>query len=112
MDIINHKEMEERLEFHGDMVLIDVLPEESYQQEHLPGAVNIPYNDENFIAKVENYVMHKNDEIVVYCAHKECTASDKAAEKLQEAGYKNVADFEGGLKEWKKAGHQLHNGQR
>jgi len=43
----------------------------------------------------------------VYCARTECQSSHHAAEKLEQAGFRNVIDFEGGAEEWKRAGLEL-----
>jgi rhodanese-related sulfurtransferase len=44
--------------------LVEVLPQEEYDEEHLPGAVNIPLKalDERSTAKLD-----KSNPVVVYC---------------------------------------------
>jgi rhodanese-related sulfurtransferase len=44
------------------------------------------------------------DEIVVYCKDKSCSASPKAAEELLSMGFQNLKDYEGGLEAWKEEG--------
>mgnify|MGYP003626742147 CR=1 FL=1 len=39
-------------------------------------------------------------EVVVYCANFDCPASTDAARKLDEAGFNNVYDYEGGTQDW------------
>jgi rhodanese-related sulfurtransferase len=86
--------------------LIDVLPEESFEKEHIEGAVNIPVRHDDFVRRVEDLVDEKDNSVIVYCASKECDASPTAARKLEQAGFSNVYDFEGGIKEWKDAGYK------
>jgi len=42
--------------------------------------------------------------VVVYCANAECDASPKAAERLEEAGFTDVVDYQGGTQSWEEAG--------
>ncbi|MEX2054403.1 MAG: rhodanese-like domain-containing protein [Candidatus Colwellbacteria bacterium] len=87
-----------------DFVLIDVLGSKSYEDKHLPGAINIPSDTKSFIKEVEKVVLEKNALVVVYCSSFDCQASPKAADKLAKTGYVNVYDFDGGLADWSDAG--------
>lgn len=85
-------------------ILVDVLPRESYEKEHIPGALSIP------LAEIEEkapQLLGKNETIITYCASFDCTASTKAAEKLQALGFKHVLDYKGGLKDYKEGGLTL-----
>lgn len=104
MRTINADQMERE---RTGAVVIDVLPEESFERAHLPGAVNIPVGDEDFLERVADEAPTKDTKIIVYCADEACQASPKAAKKLEGAGYTNIVDFEGGLKGWRQAGHGL-----
>lgn len=77
--------------------LVNVLPEEYFVKDHIPGSVNIPYEHlEEFEHKFE-----KSKELVVYCASVQCSAGPDTAKKLQARGFTNVRDFPGGTKEWR-----------
>ena len=41
---------------------------------------------------------------MVYCYDLKCSASPKAAEKMDELGYRDVFDYEAGKMDWKEAG--------
>ena len=41
---------------------------------------------------------------MVYCKNTECPASEKAASRLDELGYRSVFDYEAGKVDWKEAG--------
>ncbi len=102
-DKISAEELKKKMERGEDILVIDVLSEESYRNRHLPGALNIPYKE---IARRKDEI-DADKEVIVYCNDKECTASPIAAKKLVKLGFKNVKDFEGGLKEWEEAGYDF-----
>ncbi|MYL23404.1 rhodanese-like domain-containing protein [Vreelandella massiliensis] len=85
---------------HEDFVLINVLPREVFNEQHIRTSINIPVQDDDFVKKVEDVAGSKDRKIVVYCANFECDASPKAAEKLEEAGFTQVYDYEGGTEDW------------
>lgn len=103
MQTIDAQELKRKIDANEDFVFLNVLSREYFDKEHIPGSDNIPYDSEDFVQKVEERAGGKETEIVVYCANTECTASPKAAEKLEDAGFTNVIDFEGGMEEWKDA---------
>jgi rhodanese-related sulfurtransferase len=49
----------------------------------------------------------RDAEIITYCGGPKCPQSMLAAQKLVELGYTNVKAYEGGLEEWKAAGHEV-----
>lgn len=86
------------------MRLVDVLGTESYEKEHIPGAISIPLVE---LERKAARLLDKNDTVVVYCASFDCKASTTAAEKLSSLGYKFVLDYKGGLKDYKEGGLAL-----
>jgi len=87
------------------VVLIDVLYENSYEMIHIEGAINIPFLmlDENVVKKQ----IDPNKEIVVYSIDYDCPVSKIAARKLKKLGCKNVFYYQGGKKEWLEAGYPV-----
>lgn len=85
---------------HEDFVLINVLKPEAFNEQHIRTSINIPVGDDDFTQKVEQVVGSKNRKIVVYCASFDCPASPEAAKKLEDAGFSQVYDYEGGTKDW------------
>ncbi len=104
METITTEELAAKIEGKDDFVLVDVLGEDHFAEEHLPGAVNIPLDT---IAEEATKQFDRDQEIVVYCASESCQASPKAAEKLEAMGFENVKDYEPGVKGWKQAGHDI-----
>lgn len=91
-------EMKENKE---SFTLADALPEASYREGHIPGAINLPAGT---IAKLAKNTLDKKTMIITYCGSYACHASTIAARKLLDLGYENVADFKGGKKAWQNAG--------
>lgn len=106
MKTISAIELKNRLSDDGTLVL-DVLPPDHFASEHIPGAKNVPLSLESFIGSVEVVASDKEQPIIVYCANADCDLSPKAVQQLERAGFKNVADFEGGIEAWKEAGFKL-----
>lgn len=106
METITASELEDIKNSGRDFVLVDVLSEEHFEDEHIPGAVNIPL-DQIGTEALERF--DKDQEIVVYCKDIDCQASPKAAEKLDKLGFTNIKDFEKGLESWKKAGNEVES---
>ncbi|MDP9291902.1 MAG: rhodanese-like domain-containing protein, partial [Verrucomicrobiota bacterium] len=88
-------------------VLIDVLPEEYFSVEHLPGAKNACVYNIDFLDLVRKAVPNLKHKVVVYGSSAKNLASAVALSKLVEAGWKNVANFKGGLTEWREAGYRV-----
>ena len=105
MEDISTEELVELKESGEDFVLVGVLGEKYFEEEHIPGAINIPY--ENIASEVlERF--DKDQKIVVYCKNKACNASPEAAKKLDQIGFKHVYDYDLGLQGWKDAGHETN----
>ncbi len=85
---------------HEDFVLINVLPRDVFNEQHIRTSINVPVDDGGFVETVEKVAAKKDRKIVVYCANFDCDASPEAAKKLEDAGFTQVYDYEGGTKDW------------
>jgi rhodanese-related sulfurtransferase len=101
---ISADDLKETLESEHPPVVINTLPKEAHEAKHIPGSINVPTDD---MDQVETLVPNKDEQIVVYCANADCTASPTAAQALEEMGYTNVLDFEDGYAGWRQAGYPL-----
>lgn len=106
MKTIKKEELKNKLD-NQDTVIIEVLKPEKYKKGHIKGAINIPLKT---IATEAKKRFDKDQEIVVYCTDYDCTSSPTAAKKLEEIGFNNVYDYEGGKKEWKDANYPMESG--
>lgn len=91
---------------HDDLLLINTLDPEHFEKTKIPGSINIPVSQDDFVSKVLETAGSKGRLVIVYCASHDCDSSAQAAKQLADAGF-NVADYEGGAAAWKDAGEPL-----
>lgn len=99
---ISRAHLRQMLDRRVKFTLVEVLDASEFNQSHLPGAINIPLNDQ-FDAAVAAALPDKNRKVVVYCANEACDASTQAARRLATLGYEHVRDFKGGKQSWQDA---------
>lgn len=99
--LMSSTELQERMDENQEFVLVDVNPAEDFIKEHIPTAINIPLSTLAEQAKVR---LSKNQRIVVYDKNHEDESSNRASDVLEAMGYRKVADFDGGIYAWKRAG--------
>lgn len=83
-----------------ELKVINVLDKNLYDDCHIKGSINVPFEDFEQYAKN----LDKDTHVVVYCSNYMCTASGASARKLSEMGFKNVWAYEAGMAEWYQAG--------
>jgi len=103
MNTIQRTELKALLE-GGGVLLMDVMPEDYFRTEHLPGARNCCVYEVNFLDQVARAAPDKAALVVVYGLSSHSLASITASEKLEKAGYGRVRDYRGGLEDWAQAG--------
>jgi len=81
--------------------LIEVLPESSWQREHLPGASNIPLTQ---LRPDALRALDPGAPTVVYCYDHECDLSPRAAARLEALGFTDVYDYVSSKTAWLGAG--------
>jgi rhodanese-related sulfurtransferase len=100
MTTITTDDLKALREKDGDLTLVNTLGQESFAKTEIPGAVNIPVDSSDFASRVEKEAGGKNKPVVVYCASSQCNSSEKAAKKLDEAGFTAVSRYTGGAAAW------------
>lgn len=110
MQAITTAEFKEMTQRRSNLTVVNVLPREDFRGGHIPGSQNIPVGSSEFEKQVEGLVGGRDLPVVVYCASEECSASPKAANRLDEAGFEKVYDFEAGMRGWKAAGLPVERG--
>jgi rhodanese-related sulfurtransferase len=102
---ISAAELHERREAMAAPVVIDVRTAGEYDSGHIPGALNIPFDQvAERIAEVE--APHG---VALYCMIGPRARKGESA--LLAAGYRKVLHLEGGLAAWKAAGLPVEGGQ-
>lgn len=107
MKKIDAEQLKEMRGKNQELLLVNTLGEENFGKTKIPGAVNVPQSDDDFVDRVEQLAGSKDKAVIVYCANTECDSSKHAAEKLEQAGFGEVYDFEAGAQGWKDAGEVL-----
>lgn len=82
-----------------NFVILDVRSADGYREGHVPGAINIPF--EELPARVRE--LSKDKEIIAYCWDVTCLLCTKAAYVLAKRGY-HAKEMIGGIDAWQKAG--------
>ena len=96
---------------NGDLTLINTLGSEAFEKTKIPGAINVPLDSGDFAARVEQEAGGKDTPVVVYCASAQCNSSEKAAEKLEAAGFTAVSRYTGGAAAWEKEAGEVPAGE-
>lgn len=106
--MVQHIDVEETKQLirRDEAVIIDALPADSYDLRHLPSAVNLTPDDDAFEDKAADLIPDKQTTVVTYCSDEQCPYSTKVAEQLEELGYEDVREFDGGLRGWRNAGYE------
>jgi rhodanese-related sulfurtransferase/DNA-binding transcriptional ArsR family regulator len=89
----------------GDVVVLDVRPDDEYVAGHVPGAVSIP------AAELQRRLaeLPRAKEIVAYCRGPYCVLAPGAVRILRSAGYR-ARRMEVGLPEWRALGLRVAEG--
>ncbi len=83
----------------GDVILLDVRPEEEYQAGHIPGAITLPPEElERRLGELP-----RDRDIVAYCRGPYCMFSVEAVRLLRQYGYR-ARRLELGLADWRAQG--------
>ncbi|MBI5078201.1 MAG: rhodanese-like domain-containing protein [Candidatus Yonathbacteria bacterium] len=85
---------------NGEAVVIDVRTPAEFDGGHISGARNIDINDSTFSEKIR--ALDTNASYVINCHLG--GRSSKATAIMQELGFTNVKNLDGGITAWKKAG--------
>lgn len=101
LDAISRQDLLGRLA-EGDVIVLDVRPEDEFASGHVPGAINIPVTALNR----EMASLPRDKEIVAYCRGPYCVLSFDAIEALRAQGFR-VRRLEDGFPEWKAAGLEV-----
>jgi rhodanese-related sulfurtransferase len=82
-------------------IVIDTRSPESFEQCHIPGAINLPRINEETTQNLS-----KDKVCVVYCWGPGCNGSTKGAAKLNALGFR-AKELIGGIEYWRKEGGKV-----
>ncbi len=92
---ITAKQAKEIMDSQEGYIILDTRTQEEYDEEHIPGAILIPYDE--ILEKAEGVLTDKDQLILVYC--RSGRRSKLAAKDLVKLGYTNIKEF-GGIIDW------------
>lgn len=90
----------QKQEKKSGLVVVNVLDEELYNDCHIQGSVNIPFEKVDELADT----IDKGAQVVIYCSNYQCTSSEYVAKQLRNKGFSNVCVYEAGMAEWYQKG--------
>jgi rhodanese-related sulfurtransferase len=89
------------------IVVVDARSPQSFQKEHIPGAVSIPYRS---MTKESTQHLDRASLYVVYCDGLGCNASTKGSLNMARLEFR-VKELIGGLDWWKRDGYKTEGSE-
>jgi rhodanese-related sulfurtransferase/CBS domain-containing protein len=93
--------------------LVEVLPVDEYEDEHLPGAINLPLKA---LDRETTSQLDRERPVIVYCYDTQWDTSPRAAWRLESLGFTHVYHYAAGKADWGSFGlpleGQRHSGTR
>ena len=103
VEVVSVNEMKELMKL-DEVQIVDVRTKPEYKSGHIKDAQNVVY-DENFEKNIS--ALDKSKPIVVYC--QKGGRSAKCVKIMQEAGFQEIYDLEGGITKWIYANESVEN---
>lgn len=98
LDVIDRAELARRLR-GGDVVVLDVRPEQEYAAGHIAGARSVPVDE----LRRHLRALPKDADVVAYCRGPYCVYADDVVRELTRKGFRARRLIDG-YPEWKRAG--------
>ena len=90
--------------------IVDAREPIDYKEGHIPGAINLPYDEVVTDAERLEKFDPQGKPIIVYCGGETCELSMNLGFALVNAGKKKVLVFTGGWPEWSTSGYPIAKG--
>jgi rhodanese-related sulfurtransferase len=107
ISVVNTEELVKKIVNKENILLVEALPASYFNDGHLPGAINLNYNEPT--GTILETISGKEKELIVYCASITCPNSGKLAKRLIDLGFPKVAVYEEGKAEWQNRGFRFEN---
>ncbi|MBI2545898.1 rhodanese-like domain-containing protein [Candidatus Woesearchaeota archaeon] len=105
MGTITKQGLKDLMQESQDFIILDVSRPDDFEFAHIPGAVNIPFEEDSFEERVLEKVPYKSATIILYGPY---DIIDEAHYTLNEAGFDNVFVYKGGIEDWKESEYPLN----
>lgn len=94
-----------------EAVFVDARPPELYAEGHIPGALNVPWQQVNdFLDAFFKKVADTKTIVIAYCDGEACSLSEELALMLRDMGYENVKVLINGWTVWTQNGYPTEQG--
>ncbi|ADU29590.1 sulfurtransferase TusA family protein [Evansella cellulosilytica] len=93
-NVATNEELQVKLDNKEDILVLDVREKAEYTFHHIPGAACIP------LGELDRYIGDLKRDQSIYVVCRTGYRSDIAAQKLSDAGFKNVVNVVPGMSEW------------
>lgn len=104
---LSPKELHQWIKENKTFYLIDTMLSDHFRKVHLPKSTNACVFEVTFVEQVTAITEDKDAEIVVYGSSPRSQDAIKAAEKLEQEGYRHISVLNGGIEAWRSAGLPL-----
>src|SRR5262245_54226233 len=104
MNLITRDELRAKLDRGDEFTLVMTLSDFAYRAKHIPTSLQFESAEEMLGA------LDPGQEIVLYCADAHCPASIYAYGVLEQAGYRHVRRYAGGMADWEAARYPIEHG--
>ncbi|WP_372636992.1 ArsR/SmtB family transcription factor [Fodinibius sp.] len=94
LETVSLQDLQQRIE-NNEVLVLDVRPNEEYEEGHIPGAISIPTGQ----LKERIKDLPRDRQIVAYCRGPLCAMADDAVELLKQHGFESKR-LEEGYPEW------------
>ncbi len=108
MNVISTSDLVDALHSSTPPVLLHVLPQESWETQHIPSSQCVCVYETSFLANVVALCPNAAADIVVYGMGLPMLESSVAVEKLTAAGYLNVRNYRDGMTGWMQENLPVH----
>ncbi|WP_257658409.1 rhodanese-like domain-containing protein [Parapedobacter lycopersici] len=83
--------------------LVDVRTSAEFKEGHITGARQLDFNKASFERRVSR--LDRNQPVLLYC--RTGKRSHRAAQLLEQLGFREIIELDGGITAWKEGGHDL-----
>ncbi|MEL6553089.1 MAG: rhodanese-like domain-containing protein [Cyanobacteria bacterium J06621_11] len=97
---VTQRELLSQIESDTAPVILDVRTPEEYAAGHVPGAINIHFQE--IESRLDEIVVPNEDSIVIYCERG--IRANKAEDALYAAGFESVFHLAGDMSNWRRNG--------
>lgn len=107
MKTLTREELKTMIDRGDDVLLVNVLDPTAFAQAHIPDSHNVPVADKGFNERIRALGANEDSRVVLYCSNFDCNASHAAAKQLEQAGFRDLYHYAGGIEDWMDAGYPV-----